>query len=69
MVETRSGRAHTLVVESVATIEFDKDTESWLAEVDGEFRSCGSPHAAVEFVETLWEPETEVKVLHSQRET
>ena len=56
-------------LESVATIEFDKDTGSWLAEVDGEFRSCRSPQAAVEFVEALCEPETEVKVFHSQGET
>ena len=69
MVESRSGESQTLVVEAVATIEFDKDTGSWHAEVDGEFRSCGSPQAAVEFIETLWEPETEVKVLPSQGET
>jgi hypothetical protein len=59
----------TLVVldhgETLGTIHFDRQLRSWLASADGQSRACSSVASAVRFVETVWQPETEVRVLHS----
>jgi hypothetical protein len=51
--------------ERLGTITFDRQLSAWMATADGQSRACSSVASAVEFVETVWQPESEVRVLHS----
>jgi hypothetical protein len=59
----------TLVVldrgERLGTITFDRQLSAWVADAAGQSRACSSVESAAKFVETVWQPQTEVKVLHS----
>jgi hypothetical protein len=67
-VATTSER-DTLVVldrgERLGTITFDPKLSAWVADVAGQSRTCSSVESAAKFVEMVWQPQTEVKVLRS----
>jgi hypothetical protein len=70
MVEVETTpESDTLVVldkgERLGTITFDAQLSAWIADAEGQSRACSSVESAVKFVEAVWQPHTEIKVVHS----
>ena len=49
----------------VGTITRDDERHAWVAETEGQSRTCCSFDGAVRFIETIREPETAVAVLRA----
>ena len=50
---------------SLGTITFDRRLSSWVADAAGQSRTCSSIESAAKFIDTVWQPITEIKVVQS----
>ena len=68
MVEIEAREHHVAVLENgerVGEVVYYPDLHAWVGETAGVSCACPSLHDAARFVETVWEPRSEVKVLRS----